>query len=158
MSEARLNESAPARRSGFLKRMGIYTALIFAAFLLGLVPMLVRERARTRELEAAQRELRLHTMQNHLAAAAIDARRGEYEPARQSASSFFTMLRAEVDAGETSALSPTGRADAQLLLNQRDDLITLLARNDPAATDRLLDMYASFRRTAGTAQLPRSTP
>ena len=30
-------------------------------------------------------------------------------------------------------------------LNQRDDVITLLARSDPASADRLSDLYVSYR-------------
>jgi hypothetical protein len=39
------------------------------------------------------------------------------------------------------------------LLAQRDQLITLLARADPAVADRLADAYVSYRQTTGT--LPR---
>jgi hypothetical protein len=34
-------------------------------------------------------------------------------------------------------------------MNQRDDLITLLARSDPAAADRLTELYMSFRKAMG---------
>jgi hypothetical protein len=34
----------------------------------------------------------------------------------------------------------------QPLLNQRDDLITLLARGDPAAAERLVNACASIRK------------
>jgi hypothetical protein len=41
----------------------------------------------------------------------------------------------------------------QSLLAQRDQLITLLARADPAVGERLADAYVSYRQTTGT--LPR---
>jgi hypothetical protein len=41
----------------------------------------------------------------------------------------------------------------QSLLAQRDQLITLLARADPAVAERLADAYVSYRQTMGT--LPR---
>ncbi len=34
----------------------------------------------------------------------------------------------------------------KFLLNKRDDIITLLARRDPAAANRLSDMYVAYRR------------
>jgi hypothetical protein len=95
--------------------------------------------------EAAQ-QLNLARIQNTLASAVIDARRGEYEPARQAASDFFTFLRTETDRGNQSALSLTQREGVQALFTQRDEIITLLARSDPAAADRLSDLYASYRK------------
>jgi hypothetical protein len=35
------------------------------------------------------------------------------------------------------------------LLAQRDDLITLLARGDPASAERLAAAYVQFRKTLG---------
>jgi hypothetical protein len=49
--------------------------------------------------------LRISTLQNTLASAAIDARRGEYEPARQAASDFFTHLGMGI--AQTAATAPT---------------------------------------------------
>ena len=73
--------------------------------------------------------------------AAIDSRRGEYERARVAASSFFTSLREQVDVTQDSEdLTAQQRDGLRPLLNQRDDLITLLARSDPAAADRLAEM------------------
>jgi hypothetical protein len=85
-------------------------------------------------------------MQNKLSAAAIDARRGDYEPARQAASQFFSSLREETDKGEASALSQAQRASVLPLFTRRDEIITLLARNDPASADQLSDLYASYRK------------
>jgi hypothetical protein len=81
-----------------------------------------------------------------LASAAIDARRGDYEPARQGASEFFTELRAEMDRGAKSALTEAQRAALEPMFAQRDNIITLLARSDPAAADRLSDIYAGYRK------------
>jgi hypothetical protein len=91
-------------------------------------------------------------MQNMLASAAVDAERGEYEPARQEASDFFTALREHLDKnGNGEALSTAQREGLKPLLNERDDLITLLARNDPAAGPRLLEMHSAFRRAISGA-------
>ena len=87
------------------RRVGIYFAVALAVFLLGLVPMWVRARAAASQRDAARRELRLSQLQGTLASAAIDARRGEYEPARQTASEFFKTLRSQLDAGGDSALT-----------------------------------------------------
>ena len=85
-------------------------------------------------------------MQNDLASAVIDARRGDYEPARQAASRFFTTLSEESNKETSSALSQTQIEASKTLFTQRDEIITLLARNDPAAADRLSDLYVAFRK------------
>jgi len=129
------------------RRVGIYAVLAVVFFLLGAVPMWVAGWQNAAEREAAQHELRLSQIENRLSAAVINARRGDYEPARQTASDFFTSLRDQVDRGTQSDLSTTQRESLKPLLTQRDDIITLLARNDPAAADRLSDIYAAYRKT-----------
>lgn len=108
--------------SGTARRVMIYLGIALVVFLLGLVPMWLKARE-----------------------AVIDARRGEYETARQTASDFFTTLRSELDAGSESPLNPRQREAAAPLLNQRDPIITLLARGDPASAERLSDLYVSYR-------------
>jgi hypothetical protein len=80
-----------------IQRLRVYAIVALVAFLIGLVPMWLSNRTMTRERDDAQQALRLARIENSLAAAAIRARRGEYEPARQAASTFFTDLRNELD-------------------------------------------------------------
>jgi hypothetical protein len=129
------------------RRVGIYAVLAVSFFLLGAVPMWIGGRQNAAEREIAQHELRLSQLENRLSAAVINARRGDYEPARQTASDFFTALRDQVDRGAQSDLSTSQREGLKPILVQRDDIITLLARNDPAAADRLSDLYAAYRET-----------
>jgi hypothetical protein len=77
-------------------------------------------------------------------AAVLYAARGEYETARQKASSLFTDLRSAVQ--RSDQLNPSQRETAESLLQQRDDLITLLARSDSAARDRLLVIEYRLRQ------------
>ena len=137
--------------SGTLRRAGIYVAVALSVFMLGLMPMWMKSRAAAAQLDAARRELRLSRTQGTLASAVIDARRGEYETARQTASDFFTTLRTELDAGEESSLNARQREASAPLLKQRDDIITLLARSDPAAAPRLLEMHAAYRKVISGA-------
>jgi hypothetical protein len=86
-------------------------------------------------------------MQNSLASAVIDARRGEYELARQTASDFFTALREQMEVSpDKSVITEVQRERLGGLLAGRDEIITLLARSDPAAAERLSDMYVSYRQ------------
>lgn len=136
-------EGVPVRAT--LKRVGIYLAAALAIFLMGLTPMWLKARGAVAQRDAARRELRLSQTQVTLASAAIDARRGEYETARQTASDFFTSLRTELDAGADTPFSQRQREAAAPLLDRRDEIITLLARGDPASAERLSDLYVSYR-------------
>ena len=129
-----------------MRRFLIYGGVLLAVFLLGLVPMWLQARASAGRLAEVERRLALVEMQSDLASASIDARRGDYEPARQSASHFFTSLRAEVDKGDTSVFTQAQRAGVQPLFEGRDEIITLLARSDPASADRLSDLYVAYRK------------
>lgn len=132
------------------RRIAVYAVVLLAVFLLGLIPMWFSARGRTAERDTAQRDLRLCRLENNLLSAAIDSRRGEYERARVAASSFFTSLREQVDLTQDSEdMTSAQREGLRPLLNQRDDLITLLARSDPAAADRLVEVYVSFRKAMG---------
>ena len=128
-----------------IKKFGAYFGVALVVFLLGLAPMWMKAREAASQRDAARRELRLSQTQGALASAAIDASRGEYETARQTVGDFFTPLRGELDAGEESPLDARQRESVAPLLQKRDDIITLLARSDPAAAERLSDLYVSYR-------------
>jgi hypothetical protein len=161
MSEARhltAEERSAARNSNSnlalaIKRYGIYIIVALIIFLAGLIPMWLKANSATSQLDASRRELQLSTMQNKLASSAIDAQRGEYETARQEASDFNTALREQLDKnGDDAALTQQQRDNLQSLLKQRDEVITLLARSDPAAAPRLLDAHATFRKAILSVQ------
>jgi hypothetical protein len=139
--EPKLVKSTPA-----IPRFIIYVGLLLVVFLLGFVPMWLKARATTASLADTERQLVLVRMQSNLASAVIDARRGDYEPARQEVSQFFTSLRAEVDKGDSSKFTQAQRASMQSLFAGRDEIITLLARSDPASADRLSDLYVAYRK------------
>lgn len=129
--------------SSLLKRAGLWGALLLFMFLLGFVPVWLSSRETARQRDAAQANLRLSQLQNRLATAAMNARRGNYEPARIAASDFFTDLRAEADHQE-SGFNARQQAAVKSILAERDEAITLLARSDPAAAERLTDMYLGY--------------
>lgn len=149
MSENVRPEPVPVKSTPLMRRLIIYAGVLVVVFLLGFVPMWLQARASAGRLADAERRLTLVGMKADLASAAIDARRGDYEPARQSASQFFTSLRAEIDEGDTSDFTQAQRAGAQPLLAGRDEIITLLARSDPASADRLTDLFVAFRKAVG---------
>jgi hypothetical protein len=142
-------EPVSRKSTSLMRRIIVYAGVLLVVFLLGLVPMWLRARASADRLADAERTLTLKGMQGDLASAAIDARRGDYEPARQAVSQFFTSLRAEIDKGDTSYFTEAQRAGVQPLFAGRDEIVTLLARSDPASADRLSDLYVAYRKAVG---------
>ncbi len=118
-------------------------------FLAGFVPMWMKARDQSSGREKAEQALTVERMVKDLGSSAIDARRGEYEAARREASAFFTDARVEIDKGDRSALTPAERNSLSPLLAPRDELITLLARSDPASADRLSNLYVAVRKALG---------
>jgi len=152
-------------RVSWIRRGITYAIVLLVGFLIGFVPMQARNSAnqlseattqadlvRSRDALASavvEGELHLATMQNTLASAAIDAQRGDYESARQAVSSFFTSLQEEANKGADSILSQAQQDGVEPLFARRDETISLLARNDPAAAERLSDLYVAFRELLG---------
>lgn len=128
------------------RRVALYATLSLGFFLLGFAPMWFKVNSAIEQRDAAQREVRLGQLQNTLGAAMVDVQRGEYEPARQITSDFYTNLRTQIDAGGASVFTPAQREKLKPLLGERDDVITLLARSDPAAADRLFAIYSSYNK------------
>ena len=136
----------PTQSSSWMQRYIIYAAVLLVVFLLGLIPMWLKARTAANSLAETEHQLVLAKMQNDLGSAVIDARRGDYEPARQAVSRFFTSLRTEIDNGESSNYTEAQRNSLQPLFTGRDELITLLARSDPASADRLSDLFLAYRK------------
>ena len=126
-----------------LRRYAIYAGVLVVVFLLGLVPMWLKARTAANSLTETEHQLVLCKMQSDLSSAVIDARRGDYEPARRALSRFFTSLSTERD---SSNYTDAQRTSLQPLFASRDELITLLARNDPASADRLSDLFVAYRK------------
>ena len=120
-------QPTPVKSRPSAQRFIIYAGVLLVIFLLGFVPMWLRSRAASSSLVETEHQLTKVRMQSSLASAAIDARRGDYEPARQAVSQFFTSLRAEMDKGDSSNYTQAQRQGMQSLFAGRDELITLLA-------------------------------
>ena len=101
-----------------------------------------------RQRDALQQRLQVATLEMNLSSAAVMARHGDYTAARDAASRFFADAKQAVDAGDD--LTAAQLTYLQSALGGRDDVITLLARGDPAGAERLTTMYVVHR-----AALPR---
>ena len=136
----------PVKSRPLMQRILIYAGVLLVVFLLGLVPMWLKARAARSSLAETERQLLLARIQNNLASGVIDARRGEYEPARQSISQFFTTAQVEIAKGDDSSYTQAQQQQLQQVLGGRDELITLLARSDSAAADRLVNLFVAYRK------------
>ena len=128
-----------------MRRFATHVVLLVVAFMLGFVPVWLKLRESSSRLSAATHELNLARAQSALTSAVVDVQRGDYEPAREALSVFFSSLRAETDSEVDSILSPAQRVAVQPLFDRRDEIITLLARSDPASLAQLSDLYVSYR-------------
>jgi hypothetical protein len=140
----------PTKSSSVMRRYLIYAAILLIVFLLGLVPMWLKTRTAASSLAEAEHHLALSRTQNDLASAVIDARRGDYEPARQALSRFFTSLRNDTEKSDSSNYTEAQITGLKPLFASRDELITLLARNDPASADKLSDLYVAYRKVVSS--------
>jgi hypothetical protein len=117
--------------------LAVAGVLVFVAGLL--IPYVRAARLEAR-LERTTRALALARLENSLAMAALEARRGRYESARQLASDFFTGLqRPGID------MPSAARDEVRAILTHRDTAITLLARGAPTSADLLDRLIAEYR-------------
>ena len=134
------------------KRVALYATIALGFFLLGFVPMWFKTDAAIEQRDAAQRAVRLTQLHNTLASAVIDVQRGQYEPARQLTSDFYTTLRRQIDTDNGTLFTGSQREGLISLLGERDELITQLARSDPAATERLIRVYSTYSRVVNNSK------
>jgi hypothetical protein len=151
VDDERVETELPRERTDS-RRWMIWPALIVMAFLLGLLPMWWSKRSVSNELDRTKVELQRQEHMNSLSAAAVYARRGEYETARQNASKFFSDMQAEMDNAESKTLTEQQRTKLPQVLANRDEIITLLSRADPASAERLSNMYIEYRLATGGSQ------
>ena len=128
-------------RAGQLKT---YVICFLVGLLIGLIPIGVRLFQTQRERDALQQQLRVAHLEMNLSSAAVLARHGDYTAARDAASRFFAEARTAVDS-EDDALTAAQLAHLQAALNDRDPMISLLTRADPAAAERLTTMSVALR-------------
>lgn len=123
------------------KTYGIWFAV---GLLLGLIPTAVRLIQTQRERDALHQQLQVANLEMNLGSAALMARHGDYAAARDAASRFFSDARQAVDSGDET-LTAAQRTYLQSALAERDALITLLARGDPAGAERSTTLYVGHR-------------
>ncbi len=126
------------------QQIKVYGISFLAGLLIGVLPLGVRLFQAHRERDVLEQQLQVAQLEMHLASAALMARHGDYTAARDSASQFFSAARQAVDDPAT-ALSAPQRGHLQAVLSERDALISLLSRGDPAGAERSTATYVAHR-------------
>lgn len=130
------------------KRVALLASWALAFFLLGFGPMWFRAGRAIEQRDAAQRGARQAQLQHTISTALINAQQGQYEPARQLTNDFYINLRRQIDTDGGLLFDGAQRESLRSLLAERDELITLLARSDPAAGERLFRVYSTYNKLA----------
>ena len=133
----------PAARSARPARLPRWLVLAVGAlfvFIAGLCIPYARATRLDARLQSTTRALTAARLENTLVTAALEARQGHYDKARQLASDFFTRL-------DRAASDIPLRTDAGVggLLAQRDTTITLLSRSAAGSVDHLERLIALYR-------------
>jgi hypothetical protein len=127
-----------------LQQIKAYGIWFLAGLLIGVLPLGIRLYQAQRAGDALQQQLHATQLEVHLASAALMARHGDYTAARDAATQFFSAARQAVDDPD-GTLSAAQRSHLQGVLTERDALISLLSRGDPAGAERSTAMYVAHR-------------
>lgn len=129
------------------QKLLLYAAAgIVVAFLIGYLWQNTRARSFEKQLEQANTELTFEKLETKLAAATIEADRGNFEIARQLASEFFTGLQTDM-----SRAPEDHRQELTAIMGQRDAVITAASRSDPQTSAHLAQLYNTYRVAFGDA-------
>lgn len=133
------------------KLVGIVAAAVVVAFLIGFLPQWLQGRNQRSEMESARQEwqteraalqhdLKVARLEGRIGAALAESLRGNYERARQLMVSFYTDLQETIPA----LTDPTQKREMEAILDQRFEIVTLLSRAEPEATERLMLAYTRY--------------
>ena len=115
-------------------------------FLAGFVPMWLRARAASSSLVETEHQLMIVRMQSSLASAAIDARRGDYEPARQAVSQFFRPYVQKWIRGILRTIPRPNDKACSHYLPVATSLSPCLPGGILPPADRLADLFVTYRK------------
>lgn len=127
-----------------LEQIKAYGIGFLVGLVIGALPFGVRLFQAQRDRDVLQQQLQVAQLEMHLASAALMARHGDYTAAREAASQFFSAARQAADDPDATLSAPQ-RSHLQAALAERDALVSLLSRGDPAGAERSTAMYVAHR-------------
>jgi hypothetical protein len=124
------------------KLIGAFLLVAVAAFGLGYAPLEMKRRDLDRQLSELRVDLRLARLHRLLGTATVQAMRNDYPAATTAAVDFFAGCR------EAATLDLTTRPRTANALSAyastRDEVVSLLAAGDPAAKERLTELFLAM--------------
>lgn len=117
----------------------IAAATAVVAFLLGFLPQWSRANRLQAGLDETRFALQTSRVEGRIADAVGQALRSNYEQARQQMTTVFDELESM-----RGSLEGAQRAEAEAILAQRDEIVTLLARAAPESTQRLTLLLGKY--------------
>ncbi len=124
------------------------------AFLIGFGWQYTRASRLDQQLATTRTDLTFERLESTIAAATVEAYRGNYEIARKLASDFFTGLQ-----NELMRAPEEHRTELNAINNQRDAIITAASRSDPQTPNLLGQLYSTYRVAFGDAPVtPQPAP
>ncbi|HEX6369013.1 MAG TPA: hypothetical protein VF006_08770 [Longimicrobium sp.] len=135
--------------------IAIAVGIALVAFLLGFLPQWSRANGLRDRLTTSQHDLRMARTEGQIGAALTESLRSNYERARQLMTEVYATLQATAP-----SLQGTQRREAEAILAQRDEMVTLLARAAPESSQRVMLIYTRFHNAfhPGAAPVPATTP
>lgn len=117
----------------------IAAGIALAAFLLGFLPQWSRANGLRDRLQTTRHDLRMSRVEGQIGAAMAEAQRSNYEQARQRMTAVYRELQSAAP-----SLEGAQRREADAILAQRDEIITLLARAAPESRERVMLIYTRY--------------
>lgn len=136
------------------KLIGLAVLGAILVFLAGYLPQRSRAGRLGDELESTRQELALSRLQGKLGAALTESLRSNYERSRQLMADFYTEAQAVVGRVEDARK----RQALEGILNQRDEMITMLSRAQPESSQRLMLLYTSYYAAMNPGDRAAVTP
>jgi hypothetical protein len=118
-----------------MRRMVRNAAILFGAFMLGLIPVLIRNLELKQELAQSRAELTLSETRDVASRAYLEASRNNFGVAAEHTSALYERLADVAQAGEDPA-----RSIARDALSRRDEVMRMLATADSAARTELQEL------------------
>ena len=139
--QSAVSSTAPRRRSG--RSFVLVVFLLAIAFGAGYVPQWMQNRKLRATLETTDLQLRLANLHRLVGVASHEAQRSNFANAAASAARFFDDCAALANP-DTFAADPRTRIALLGYAGQRDQIMTLLSAGDPAARERLAQLYLTM--------------
>jgi len=133
-------EKPAGRQTSRLKKVIIALVVLAAVYLLGYLPSYWSARTAEKRWAQLEQQSSLVRLHGQLGMASFEANRNNYHNAAEYSNLFFNGLKTTIDKTSDAAL----KEKLQAVSASGDQITEYLAKADPAAKEKLAQMYADF--------------